>query len=81
MYMMIIMLAKQHKGYKQQRFESLLNTQLISTRWKHPLEKIPGMKINHQALHKSTMAGESHGEHASNQSQQTPRGEASTAEG
>lgn len=39
------------------------------------------MRINHLAMNKSTMAGERHGEYASNLLWQTPWGEENIAEG
>ena len=56
-------------------------TRLISTRWKHQPENTLRMKINHLTLNKSARAKERHGEHASNQSCQTPRGKENIAEG
>ena len=56
-------------------------TLLISTRWKHQLEIMLEMKINHLVLSQSTLVGERHGEHASNQSWQTSQGEEITDEG
>lgn len=52
------MLTKQHiKDANNKDLNHCCNIQLISTGWKHQLDKMLGMKINHLTLHKSTLDG------------------------
>lgn len=50
------MLTNNAKDTNNKDSNHYCNTRPISTRWKHQLEKMLGMRINHPALNKSTLA-------------------------